>query len=291
MGLFQKIFGKESCTLCGSECGALHRTKIKNGEYVCSECEKKCSKYVRLSEMDKAGVEGHIEYMNRQEKLYQGAFESANKIVFPSPVTIQGIAFADDLGMFAILERSDAKNKVNHELFRYDQVAHYEAYRDTEKPSEPGKPDTLKETGIIIRLLTERDNVGFDMDKAQKGLRPHPYIKREIKIPFSRSERDTDYTDNAVYHFDAIFGVHDDESALFSLGGNKNKQRNFAAQMELAKTITGTYKAVKSGTLNEDNEELKEQFGTMADKADEARTGGMSVYSKRADEAEEKYFN
>lgn len=288
MGLFQKVFGKEVCTLCGNECGMMHRTKIKGGEYVCSDCARQCSKYVRLSELDKQQVMGHIEYMKRQEKLYSEFFVNAKRDTFPSPVTKQGISFADELGMFTIMERSDPQNKINHELFRYDQVASYERYVETEKSTEAGKPDVFKEAGVKIRLLNPLDNVGMDMNKAKKGLRPHPYIKYEIKVVFSTSERDTDYTNNAVHHFDYIFGVHDDESALFSLKGSKNKQREFKAQMDIAKTIGGAIKAAKDGTLNEDNEELKEQFASMQESSAEAQTGGMSVYSKRADEAEEK---
>ena len=288
MGLFQKVFGKETCTLCGNECGMMHRTKINGGEYVCSECARQCSKYVRLSEMDKQQVEGHIEYMKRQEKLYQELFVDAKRDTYPSPVTKQGISFADELGMFTIVERSDPTNKVNHELFRYDQVAHYERYVETEKSSEAGKPDVFKEDGVKIRLLNPRDNVGLDMDKSRKGLRAHPYIKHEIKIVFRTSERDTDYSDNAVHHFDYIFGVHDDETALFSFRGSKNQQREFKAQVDIAKTALGAFKAVKDGTLNEDNEALKEQFSAMQQSTAEAQTGGMSIYTQRADEAEEK---
>ena len=77
MGLgdfFKKTFGKQACTLCGNECGVMHRTKIKGGEFVCNDCKRKCSMFVRLSEMTKEEVSEHIEYMKRQEKLYQTCF-------------------------------------------------------------------------------------------------------------------------------------------------------------------------------------------------------------------------
>lgn len=51
MGLgdfFKKTFGKQACTLCGNECGVMHRTKIKGGEFVCNDCKRKCSMFVRL---------------------------------------------------------------------------------------------------------------------------------------------------------------------------------------------------------------------------------------------------
>ena len=291
MGIFQKLFGKQACTLCGAECGVMHRTKIKGGEYVCSECVRKTSPFVRLSELDKEGVEGHILYMERQEKLYSEEFQDAKKEVYPSPYAKQAIAFADDLGMFAILDRDQDKRKINHELFRYDQVASYERYVDTEPASEPGKEPIFKESGIILHFISPLDHAEFDEAKAKKGLRPHPYVKREVKITFHTREGDTDYTDNAIAHFDYIFGVHDNETALFSLRGSKQQQREFKAQMDIAKAIGGALKAKKEGTLSEDNEELKAQMEAAKESSDAANTGGMSVYTERADAAEDKAWS
>ncbi|MBQ3461543.1 MAG: hypothetical protein IJH36_00275, partial [Clostridia bacterium] len=56
----------------------------------------------------------------------------------------------------------------------------------------------------------------------------------------------------------------------------------------IAKTALGAFKAIKNGTLNEENEALKEQFSEMQQSTAEAQTGGMSIYTQRADEAEEK---
>lgn len=288
MGLFQKMFGKESCTLCGKECGMMHRTKIKGGEYVCSDCAKLCSKYARLSEMDKQQVEEHIEYMNRQQRIYSELFAGAKKDTFPSPLTKQGISFADELGMFAIVEKTDAQNKINHELFRYDQVAGYERYVEKEKSFEEGKDDTFKEAGVKIRLYQPLDRVELDEDKRRKGMRPHPYVKREIKVVFSTSERDTDYTDNAIAHFDYVLGVHNNDKGLFSIGGTKQWRMDIKAQSDIVKTAVEAGKAAKDGTLDENNEKVKEQFAEARQSADTARTSGLSVYSQRADEAEKK---
>lgn len=94
MGLgdfFKEKLGKQVCALCGSECGMMHRTKIKGGEFVCNDCKRKCSKYVRLSELTKDEVIGHIEYMRRQEKLYQACFADAKRDTYPSAFKKQAI--------------------------------------------------------------------------------------------------------------------------------------------------------------------------------------------------------
>ena len=293
MGLvdfFKNKFGKQVCTLCGNECGVMHRDKIKGGEYVCSDCKRKCSKYVRISEMDKAGVEGHIEYMNRQEKLYQECFADAKRDTYPSAFRKQAISFADDIGMFEIMDRNNSQNKENHELFRYDQVLSYEKYVEKEKPTEPGKPEVFKESGVKIRLVGVQDHIENDQDKAKKGLRAHPYVKREIKVVFHTSESETDYTDNAVAHFDHIFGVHDDEHGLFSFGMNKKEKRDLMAGVAAVKTAMDAVKVAKDGEeslTDEKKAEIMENMNAISD----AQTGGLAEYTRRADAAEEKAWN
>lgn len=293
MGLgdfFKKKFGKQTCALCGSECGIMHRTKIKGGEYVCSDCKRKCSKYVRISEFTKDEVSEHIEYMKRQEKLYEDCFANAKRDTYPSAFKKQAISFADELGMFEIMDRSNSQNKEYHELFRYDQVLSYERYVDTEKPTEPGKPEVFKESGVIIRLAGCRDHVELDQATANKGIRPHPYITREIKVVFHTSESETDYTDNAVAHFNHIFGVHDDEHGLFSFGMSKSEKRNLMAGVAAVKTAMEAVKVAKDGEESL-TEEKKAEIKKNMDAISDAQTGGLAVYTRRADEAEKKAWN
>lgn len=35
------LFSKENCIICGSEVGALNRTKMDDGSYICSNCVAK----------------------------------------------------------------------------------------------------------------------------------------------------------------------------------------------------------------------------------------------------------
>lgn len=293
MGLgdfFKKTFGKQVCTLCGSECGVMHRTKIKGGEFVCNDCKRKCSMFVRLSEMTKEEVSEHIEYMKRQEKLYQTCFADAGRDTYPSAFRKQAISFADEVGMFEIMDRDTSQHKEYHELFRYDQVLSYEKYVETEKPTEAGKPEIFKESGVKIRLVGLLDQIENDLGKAQKGLRAHPYVKREIKVVFHTSESETDYTNGAIAHFNAIFGVHDDENGLFSFGMNKKEKRDLMAAVAGVKNVMDAVKVAKDGgdsLTDEKKAEIQQNMNAMED----AQTGGLSVYTRRADEAEVKAWN
>ena len=96
MGFFKNIFGKKTCALCGKECGVMHRSKIKNKEFICSECGNLCSKYIRLSELTLDEIKGHIEYMKRQNRLFEEVYsKEGKKSTYPSTLNDMGIEFCD----------------------------------------------------------------------------------------------------------------------------------------------------------------------------------------------------
>lgn len=290
MGLgdfFKDKFGKKACVLCGNECGMMSRTKLRSGDYLCDDCGNKCSRYVRLSEFTLDEVKGHIEYMKRQDRLFEEVYsKEIKKQTIPSTIKEEGIEFCDALGMFRIVRKDRSGRGKMHELFRYDQVAGYEEYSEETQPSEPGKEPEFKECGFKIKLLGGNMS-RIDMDD-KKGLRPHPYIKRELKICFGKNDRsDLKYAGYAKDKFDAIFGLHDNESGLFSFGRTKAEKREDAATIGMAAAFTMAIKGAKNGAesiTEEEKAKLKEHMNAI----DNAATGGLAVYTRRADEAEAK---
>ena len=290
MGLgdfFKDKFGKKACVLCGNECGMMSRTKLRSGDYLCDDCGNKCSRYVRLSEFTLDEVKGHIEYMKRQDRLFEEVYsKEIKKQTIPSTIKEEGIEFCDALGMFRIVRKDRSGRGQMHELFRYDQVAGYEEYSEETQPSEPGKEPEFKECGFKIKLLGGNMS-RIDMDD-KKGLRPHPYIKRELKICFGKNDRsDLKYAGYAKDKFDAIFGLHDNESGLFSFGRTKAEKREDAATIGMAAAFTMAIKGAKNGAesiTEEEKAKLKEHMNAI----DDAATGGLAVYTRRADEAEAK---
>ena len=292
MGLgdfFKNIFGKKTCAFCGGECGMMSRTKIKGDEYICSKCDDMCSNFIRKSRFTKPELEGHMEYMKRLDKIYKEVIlpNVQKHESYPSATQRQGIEFFDDFGMFRIMDGSrDDKDRYPTELFRYDQVASYEPYYEEAEPEEAGKPKVFHEGGIIIRLVGAQD----DTTKMQKGLRAHPYITEEIKVCFATNDREKEnylkYAENAIWHFDYIFGVHDDEHALFSFGMNEKEKRDLKAAVAFTKTAFDAVKVAKNG--GEMSEEKKAEIMENMHAIDDAQTGGLAKYTRAADSAEAK---
>lgn len=294
MGLgdfFKNIFGKKVCDFCGNEVGMMKRSKLKDGCFICSDCDDMCSAHIRKSRYTKDELAGHMEYMKRQDRLFKEFVSDMKSELYPSAYSDMAIQFFDDAGMFRICDRNRDSSIRNYpiELFRYDTVASYEAYVDESEPdeSEKSKGKVFNECGIKIRFFGDEDTDA--MGELQNGLLVHPYIVDEVKIVFADSERNKEngmrYLDNAIHHFDFIFGVHDDEKGLFSFGMTKNERRHLKAAVSFTKIAGEAVKAAKNGEISEEKQaEITEHMNNMED----AQTGGLSVYTRRADALEAK---
>lgn len=292
MGLgdfFKNIFGKKACAFCGKEVGMLKRTKIKNKEYICSDCDDMCSFHIQKYRFTKDELAGHMEYMKRMDKLFKDVVSKMKSDLYPSAFSDMAIEFFDDAGFFRIRDRryeGTSGKQYPVELFRYDTVASYEPYLEESEPSEQGKEKVFEECGIKIKFVGDMDVT----EESRNGSRAHPYITDEIKIVFANNEREREhcerYIDNAIHHFDYIFGVHDDERGLFSIGMTKKEKRDLKAMTSFAKLAAEAAKAAKNG--GEISEEKKAEITENMNNMEDAETGGLAVYSRRADALEQQ---
>ena len=165
-------------------------------------------------------------------------------------------------------------------------MASYEPYYEEAEPEEDGKPKVFHEGGIIIRLVGAQD----DTTKMKKGLRAHPYITEEIKVCFATDDREKEnylkYAENAIWHFNYIFGVSDNQRGLFGIGMSENEKRDLKAAVAFTKTAFDAVKIAKNG--GEITDEKKAEIMENMNAIDDAQTGGLAVYTRAADAAEAK---
>ena len=82
---------------------------------------------------------------------------------------------------------------------------------------------------------------------------------------------------------DHIFGVHDNETSMFGHRMSKAEERELKGQMGMIGAMGAVASAaMKGGQLSEQE---KACFVENINLANDAQTGGMAVYSRRADEA------
>ena len=277
---FKKTFGKQTCAFCGKEVGMMSRDKIKNDEFICSDCKRTCSRYIQVYRMTKDELLGHMEYMKRQGKLVE-SMEGLKARRVPSAGR-QGILFYDEAGMFRIYD-ADKDHRYAMEMIRYDQVAQYEPYLEEGEPDEPGKEKVFGECGVKITLVGGMD----DLSQMPKGLRAHPYITQEITVKVNDRDKHIGELDvnQIIGHFNHIFGVGDDTKGLFSFGPTKQQKR----EREAMKAMGGMFKeAIKAAKTGEVSEDAAAKVADAMNKVDDAATSGLAKYSRLADEAEEK---
>ena len=277
---FKKTFGKQACAFCGNEVGMLKRDKIKNKEFICSDCKRTCSRYIQVYRYTKDELLGHMEYMKRQGKLVE-SMEGLKARRVPSAGR-QGILFYDEAGMFRVYDM-DKDHRYAMEMIRYDQVAKYEPYLEEGEPEEPGKPKVFGECGVKLTLVGGMD----DLSQMPKGLRAHPYITSEITVKVNDRDKHIGELDvnQIIGHFDAIFGVHDNTKGLFSFGPTEQQKREGAALKAMTGMFGAAIKAAKTGEVSED---MQAQVQDAMNKVDDAATSGLAKYSRLADEAEAK---
>ena len=113
MGFFSNLFAKQNCAVCGKECGTLHRSKLRDGQFLCDDCGNKCSKYIRLSELTLDEAKEHMEYMARMKRVFDEVFDKTEFRVnaYPSTPTQMGLVFCDELGMLYIDDRTGGRVK------------------------------------------------------------------------------------------------------------------------------------------------------------------------------------
>ncbi|MDO4864808.1 MAG: hypothetical protein Q4A05_11630, partial [Ruminococcus sp.] len=198
-----------------------------------------------------------------------------------SSLTHYAVVLCDNIGMLGIRDKFNSKNKINHEVIRYDEIASYEYYKEMNKPTQEGGKETFKEDGVILHLIQP---FGVNDDMVKKGLRVHPYIKQDIKLCFRTRENGANYADNVIQHLDGVFGKNSHSKPLF--GMSVADKRELQANVDMAKLMGGMIKSAVKGEADPNDPDLQTKFAKAQESADDAKTGGMAIYSRRADEAE-----
>ena len=255
MGFLSGLFSKEACVCCGKEVGALSRTKLKDGAFVCSDCVKECSYLFKPVLYSLEEYINHLKYMQFQDELYkyyQGIDDSKKISVMKD--LFSGIIFADEIGMFEVINKKSKEAK-HKELFRYDDIMDFKMY-GIENPE--GSPHKYKEVGIKIKMMTNYVGIGGDYHTKHKI---NKYAD-EFTIPLlSATDSIGNIKDNlACKHLNLILGIAI-EGKLGVYGDAKEVRTEYRGMSEINRLFN------------------REKYSVLADEA-ERKIIGMTVEEK-----------
>ena len=74
------LFSKEECCFCGAKVGVLSRFKIKSGEFMCQDCQKKGNPFMHLASMNKDEIGLLFEECEQGEAHFQEVKNYCRKV-------------------------------------------------------------------------------------------------------------------------------------------------------------------------------------------------------------------
>ncbi len=184
------LFSKEECCFCHNKVGALSRTKIKSGEFICSECHRKGNAFVHLSSLTRDQIADLFEEAERGEARFQETkfnLRKTSRVQYSKTWT-----FYDNFqtGEF-FLETPETETYKNHFVYRMDQVFPF-GKADQFLAGGPGGTFDAEKKRIynMIKVEQRKDKEG----KTERYTLKIPYnyenMVIEIKFPGSMAESD-----------------------------------------------------------------------------------------------------
>ena len=185
------LFSKEECFICGKKVGALSRTKIKSGEFICSDCQKLGHPFVHIAYMNRGQVESMIEEMKAHEAHFQEVkfnFRKTSRMTLGKHWT-----FYDNMqtGEF-VLETPETEHYPNHFVYNMRDVFPYEkADQFVAGLSSFNNRETARQTYFnLIQVEEKKTSEG----KTESWILRIPYNRENmdirIKFPGSMAEND-----------------------------------------------------------------------------------------------------
>ncbi|MBQ3305992.1 DUF4428 domain-containing protein [Candidatus Saccharibacteria bacterium] len=209
MGLFGKLFSKQTCGVCEKEVGALSRTKLADDNYLCNDCRKNASRLFRLRYHDLEDTKKHLVYMEKANELYEKEFATLDK----SDIDHCGhhgshkIGLADKIGMFEIVS-PELKKSHKRELFRYDQIDSFGPYTEMNAMNRPEGEKRFKECGVSIKMRCRENPMQNFGDADMNDATVHPYAF-ELKIPLAHNVDVPVGGERILLHLNKVVGNKD----------------------------------------------------------------------------------
>lgn len=243
------LFGKEKCSLCDKEAGALGRTKLTNKNpkyYVCKSCVKeKVSPYVEAGYLSKESLDRHLNQREKDRELYQ-EYLADYQIVNIKELASGGNDWTTwYLGKYELRKHRDSNyfciwenprgEEVSFDVIHWDEVKGaciWGEYKGKKSDEIVKLPDSTSFT-----LNTEREYPDKDIKNLYLSLfTSHPFLPT-IEIPVIKGGGRED--DNKKVRRTAM-----DLVKLFNKDFVEENQENYVSKKEMKESKKGAKKAI-----------------------------------------------
>jgi len=240
------LFSKETCAFCGTEVGALKRSKLATKEFICNDCKRKTNYFARMSYTSKAAAQRMMDTLAQEEADFEASFDAAEGRFARAERSFNTWDLGDKrvhyrcnttIGAFQ-LNMSEMSRYEHIPVFWFDRMMPYEFQPEGDMFDGMRRGKAMDAGANYVEVDVSKDDNG----KVIHCMLTIPYDDaciREIKI-----ESDTD--DAAPFH-DLADQINGDRRAWLGKAEFDLERKNEMQMRNLGDTAAAAFKAAIKG--------------------------------------------
>lgn len=245
------LFSKEVCEFCGTEVGALKRSKLATKEFICNECKHKTNYFARMSYTSREAAQRMMDTLAQEEVDFEASFDAAEGRFAKAERSFNTWDLGDKrvhyrcnttIGAFQ-LNMSEMSRYEHIPVFWFDRMMPYEFQPEGHMFDDMRRGKAMDAGANYVEVDVSKDDDG----KVTHCMLTIPYDDvciREIKI-----ESDTE--DAAPFH-DLADQINGDRRAWLGKAEFDLERKNEMQMRNLGDTAAAALKAaLKGGDVKE----------------------------------------
>ena len=240
------LFSKETCAFCGTEVGALKRSKLATKEFICNDCKRKTNYFARMSYTSKEAAQRMMDTLAQEEADFEASFDAAEGRFARAERSFNTWDLGDKrvhyrcnttIGAFQ-LNMSEMSRYEHIPVFWFDRMMPYEFQPEGDMFDGMRRGRAMDAGANYVEVDVSKDDNG----KVIHCMLTIPYDDaciREIKI-----ESDTD--DAAPFH-DLADQINGDRRAWLGKAEFDLERKNEMQMRNLGDTAAAAFKAAIKG--------------------------------------------
>ena len=240
------LFSKETCAFCGTEVGALKRSKLATKEFICNDCKRKTNYFARMSYTSKEAAQRMMDMLAQEEADFEASFDAAEGRFARAERSFNTWDLGDKrvhyrcnttIGAFQ-LNMSEMSRYEHIPVFWFDRMMPYEFQPEGDMFDGMRRGKAMDAGANYVEVDVSKDDNG----KVIHCMLTIPYDDaciREIKI-----ESDTD--DAAPFH-DLADQINGDRRAWLGKAEFDLERKNEMQMRNLGDTAAAAFKAAIKG--------------------------------------------